>query len=62
MAKRATRTFRRVYDVAHPGMLNYEAFQCEGTSIRFPTLLIKRRAPEPVSRFSETAPDARERQ
>jgi hypothetical protein len=55
LAKRATRTFSRVYDVAHPEMLHYE-----GTSIRFPTLLIKRRVPEPVFRFSETAPDARE--
>jgi hypothetical protein len=58
MAKRATRTFRRVYGVAHPGMLHYEAFHCEGTSIRFPTLLIKRRVPEPVFRFGELAPDA----
>ena len=58
MAKRATRTFRRVYGVEHPGMLNYEAFHCEGTSIRFPTLLIKRRVPEPVFRSGEMALDA----
>ena len=48
LAKRATRTFRRVYGVKHPDVLNYEAFHCEGASIRFPTLLIKRRVPEPM--------------
>ena len=58
MAKRATRTFRRVYGVQHPGMLDYEAFHCEGTSIRFPTLLIKRRVPEPVSRSAKMTLDA----
>ena len=58
MAKRATRTFRRVYGVQHPGMLDYEAFHCEGTSIRFPTLLIKRRVPEPVFRSGEMTLDA----
>jgi hypothetical protein len=58
LAKRATRTFRQVYGVEHPGMLNYEAFHCEGTSIRFPTLLIKRRVPEPVFRFGEMELDA----
>ncbi len=49
MARRATKTFRTVYDIAHPGMLEYKAFHFEGTSIRFPTLLIKRRMPEPVA-------------
>jgi hypothetical protein len=47
LARRTTQTFRTVYGVEYPGMLNYEAFHCEGTSIRFPTLLIKRRMPEP---------------
>ena len=49
MARRATQTFRTVYDIAHPGMLEYKAFHYERTSIRFPTLLIKRRMPEPVA-------------
>ena len=49
MAWRATKTFRTVYGIAHPGMLEYKAFHFEGTSIRFPTLLIKRRMPEPVA-------------
>jgi hypothetical protein len=49
MARRTTQTFQKVYDVAHPGMLEYKAFHYEGTSIRFPTLLIKRRMPEPVA-------------
>ena len=39
-------------------MLDYEAFHCEGTSIRFPTLLIKRRVPEPVFRSGEMTLDA----
>lgn len=50
LARLTTQTFRTVYGVEHPGMLHYEAFHCEGTSIRFPTLLIKRRMPEPSPR------------
>jgi hypothetical protein len=46
LARLTTQTFRKVYGVAHPSMLHYEAFHSEGTSIRFPTLLIKRRMPE----------------
>ncbi len=55
LAWRTTRTFRTVYGVEHPGMLHYEAFHGEGTSIRFPTLLIKRRLPEPLSPHGEMA-------
>lgn len=50
LARRTTQTFRTVYGVDHPGMLHYEAFHYEGTSIRFPTLLIMRRMPEPSRR------------
>ncbi|AMW03732.1 TY-Chap domain-containing protein [Gemmatimonas phototrophica] len=61
LARRTTQTFRTVYGVAHPGMLHYEAFHSQGTSIRFPTLLIKRRVPEPVTprieRWSEESDD-----
>jgi hypothetical protein len=55
LARLTTQTFRTVYGVAHPGMLHYEAFHCEGTSIRFPTLLITRRMPEPSSRRGDMA-------
>lgn len=50
LARRTTQTFLTVYGVEHPRLLHYEAFHCEGTSIRFPTLLIKRRMPEPSPR------------
>jgi hypothetical protein len=55
LARRTTQTFRTVYGVGHPGMLEYQAFHSEGTSIRFPTLLIKRRMPEPVPPGGELA-------
>ncbi len=57
LGRRTTRTFREVFGVEHPGMLHYEAFHSEGTSIRFPTLLIKRRVLEPRFRGFELAPD-----
>lgn len=42
-------------------MLNYEAFNGEGTSLRFPTLLIKRRMPEPLPRGGDPELDAESR-
>ncbi len=49
MTRRSTKASRTVYYVAHPGMQEYKAFHYEGTSIPFPTLLIKRRIPGPVA-------------
>lgn len=37
------RTFREVYRVGHPGMLQYNAFNRNDVQIRFPTLRLKRR-------------------
>jgi hypothetical protein len=43
IARMATQTLRRVYRIAHPCMLHYEAFSDDRVSIRFPTLHLKRR-------------------
>ena len=42
LAAMATVTFRDVYKLYHPGQLEYKAFGRDGTTIRFPTLRIKR--------------------
>ena len=41
----ATNTLRHVFGASHPGRLEYRAFAEDGTSIRFPTLGIRRAAP-----------------
>ncbi len=42
LARMASRTLRRVFGIAHPGMLQYLAFHSSGASIRFPTLRLHR--------------------
>jgi hypothetical protein len=43
LAKFAVVTLHRVYDIPHPGELQYKSFRPAGTKIRFPTLRIKRK-------------------
>ena len=42
LSELAVRTFREVYDVHHPGELQYKAFNRNSIHIRFPTLRVKR--------------------
>ena len=42
LAALAVKTFRLVYGVVHPGLLQYKSFARGGGSIRFPTLRLKR--------------------
>jgi hypothetical protein len=37
----ATRTFRQIYGMRHPGQLQYKAFSSRGAQIRLPTLRLK---------------------
>ena len=42
LAQLAVASFRTVYGLKHPGELQYSSFAVDGTSIRFPTLGLKR--------------------
>jgi len=42
LAELAVQTFRRVYRIQHPGLLQYKSFNSDRASIRFPTLRLKR--------------------
>jgi hypothetical protein len=44
LAELAVQTLRRVYQIHHPGLLQYKSFSRTGTQTRFPTLRIKRQA------------------
>jgi hypothetical protein len=41
LSERATRTFRQIYGMRHPGQLQYKAFSSGGAQIRLPTLRLK---------------------
>jgi len=43
LSELAVRTFREVYNVRHPLLLQYKAFNRNGIEIRFPTLRLKRK-------------------
>jgi hypothetical protein len=43
VAQIAVQSLREVYEIKHPGELEYKAFHHNGTSIRFPTLRIRRK-------------------
>jgi len=43
LSELTVRTFREVYRVGHPGMLQYRAFNRNDVQIRFPTLRLKRK-------------------
>jgi hypothetical protein len=43
----ACATLRHVYDIPHPGELEYTAFHSAGDAIRFPSLRLRRRVPAP---------------
>ena len=43
LSELGVRTFREVYSVRHPLMLQYKAFNRDGVEIRFPTLRLKRK-------------------
>jgi len=49
IASLANETLRSVYGVFHPAELQYDAYGDAASSIRFPTLGLKRRAREPVT-------------
>ena len=44
VAELAVRSLRDIYKIGHPRRLQYKAFNRKGTSIRFPSLRIKREA------------------
>ena len=48
IARLAIRTLRDVYGIAHPRDLEYSAFHADGTVLRFPTLGIRARRPQPA--------------
>jgi len=49
VARLACITLFEVYEIPHPGALEYTAFRSQGGSIRFPTLRLQRRDPAPPS-------------
>jgi hypothetical protein len=56
VARLACRTLYEVYDISHPGALEYTAFRSQGDSIRFPTLRLRRRDPAPPSMLAGPIP------
>ena len=56
VARLACITLFEVYEIPHPGALEYTAFRSRGGSIRFPTLRLRRRDPAPASRLDGPIP------
>ena len=56
VARLACITLFEVYEIPHPGALEYTAFRSQGGSIRFPTLRLRRRDPAPASRLAGPIP------
>lgn len=56
VARLACITLFEVYEILHPGALEYTAFRSQGGSIRFPTLRLRRRDPAPASALAGPIP------